>query len=691
MNAVHEPVNLANADRGKAAMSPRMVSGFGQHHSNEATAKQRKPYASIDWHGVVALVDNPQQVHKDDAQWLIPSTLASRKFLRQEAEGEYWLLWSDLDKAPPPLQQVIDDLQNEIVGGADFEVFSSRSATVAVPKARILIPLGKPLRGADWVLCQEVLNDQLEAQGIQPDRVSERTGQLCFLPNRGEHYEAASQRSGTRFDPLKSWAGEIAAKRQALADAAAALDAARKAAKARREARAAQPGGTGGGELIGAFNAAYHVADILVKAGYAQRGDTYCHPASESGSYSASVKDGRVHSLSSSDPLYTGGAGGGAHDAFSAFEVLMHGGNRDAALKDAGDNMLMIGGESWNTVRQREWIEQKQRQREQDHEAAKALAQGLLNGKATGQPLPGAGDDADGPVHRYKLLDGAAVLAQPPLKWRVRGVLPAQGLASIYGPSGSGKSFLALDLAAAVADSPTWFGYRVKPAPVVYVCLEGAAGFRLRVAAWEKFHGRALPAGVRLVLQPFKLTERQDVHDLAAAVLTVGDGAVTFLDTLNAAAPGIDENASRDMGIVLEASRELQAMTGGLVTSVHHAGKDATKGLRGHSSLNAALDAVIEVTRDGDRREWKASKVKDGADGEAHPFRLEVVQLAPDEDGEPVSSCVVRRDESAAEIQRAKVPQGGNQRLVLRRHPDTVQGWPHRQSRGATAAPVHRT
>ena len=166
------------------------------------------------------------------------------------------------------------------------------------------------------------------------------------------------------------------------------------------------------------------------------------------------------------------------------------------------------------------------------------------------------------------------------------------------------------------------------------------------------------------MLQPFKLTERQDVHDLAAAVLTVGDGAVTFLDTLNAAAPGIDENASRDMGIVLEASRELQAMTGGLVTSVHHAGKDATKGLRGHSSLNAALDAVIEVTRDGDRREWKASKVKDGADGEAHPFRLEVVHLAPDEDGEPVSSCVVRRDESAAEIQRAKVPQGGNQRLV---------------------------
>jgi putative DNA primase/helicase len=49
----------------------------------------------------------------------------------------------------------------------------------------------------------------------------------------------------------------------------------------------------------------------------------------------------------------------------------------------------------------------------------------------------------------------------------------------------------------------------------------------------------------------------------------------------------------------------------------------------------------------------------------AHPFRLELVHLAPDSDGEPVSSCVVRRDLSAADVARVKLPQGGNQRLVL--------------------------
>lgn len=272
-----------------------------------------------------------------------------------------------------------------------------------------------------------------------------------------------------------------------------------------------------------------------------------------------------------------------------------------------------------------------------------------------------------GPAQRFRLLGSADLRALPPLAWRVRGVLPAQGLASVYGPSGSGKSFLVLDMAAAIADGAQWFGYRVKAAPVVYVPLEGQAGFRLRAAAWEARNGRPLPVGLRLVLQPFKLTEPQDVPDLAAAVLAAGAGAVTIIDTLNAAAPEADENASGDMGRILEAAKELQRLTGGLVLVVHHTGKDASKGLRGHSSLFAALDAAIEVVRDGDRKEWRVAKAKDGKDGDAHAFRLDVVELGDDADGEPVTSCVVTPTESAEDgAKRAKLPSGGtNQRAIL--------------------------
>jgi len=70
------------------------------------------------------------------------------------------------------------------------------------------------------------------------------------------------------------------------------------------------------------------------------------------------------------------------------------------------------------------------------------------------------------------------------------------------------------------------------------------------------------------------------------------------------------------------------------------------------------------VTRDGDRREWKCAKSKDGADGEAHPFKLEVKTLGLDAYGEPITSCVVVADTATDDIKRVKLPQGGNQRLV---------------------------
>ena len=265
------------------------------------------------------------------------------------------------------------------------------------------------------------------------------------------------------------------------------------------------------------------------------------------------------------------------------------------------------------------------------------------------------------PEPRYKLLSAADLRDLPPLAWRVRGVLPAVGLGALYGPSASGKSFLGFDMAAAIAEGQRWFDCRVEAAPVVYAALEGEAGFKLRAQAWEAHRGRILPAGLSMMLQPFKLTEPQDVRDLAAVVPA---GGVVFIDTLNRAAPTADENSSRDMGEILEATKVLQAATGGLVVLIHHTGKDSTKGLRGHSSLFAAIDAAVEVSRDGDRREWRVAKSKDGADGDAHPFKLHIETLGLDDYGDAVTSCTVMRDTAAHEV-RVKLAGGSNQRLIL--------------------------
>jgi len=265
------------------------------------------------------------------------------------------------------------------------------------------------------------------------------------------------------------------------------------------------------------------------------------------------------------------------------------------------------------------------------------------------------------PEPHYKLLSGADLAALPPIQWRVRGVLPAVGLAALYGPSGSGKSFLAWDLAAAIAEGAAWFGKRVKAAPVVYAALEGEAGFKLRAQAWEVNQGRTLPEALKLVIQPFILTEPQNVLDLAAVVPA---GAVVFIDTLNRAAPTADENSSKDMGEILSAAKELQSRINGLVVLVHHTGMDETRGPRGHSSFVPALDGSVEVSRKGDRRDFTLRKVKDGQDGEILPFSLKIEMLGIDEYGEPITSCVVMPDTAPREV-RAKLAGGTNQRLVL--------------------------
>ena len=269
------------------------------------------------------------------------------------------------------------------------------------------------------------------------------------------------------------------------------------------------------------------------------------------------------------------------------------------------------------------------------------------------------------PSMRYRLLSGADLYNAKPLRWMVRGVLPSDGLAALYGASGSGKSFLILDMAAAVAGGDyDWFGRRVTQAPVTYVCLEGEAGTGKRVKAWSLHHNKAVPDALRFITQPFDLLSN-DVPELGKAIIAGGGASgLVILDTLNRAAPGADENSSVDMGNLIAAAKKLQTLTGGLVLLVHHTGKDATKGLRGHSSLYAALDGAVEVLATDNRRAWSVAKSKDDVTGDAYPFKLEIVPVGIDEEGDDITSCVIVPDDSGEAIQAKRNTLGANQKIA---------------------------
>ena len=257
------------------------------------------------------------------------------------------------------------------------------------------------------------------------------------------------------------------------------------------------------------------------------------------------------------------------------------------------------------------------------------------------------------PAMRYKILSGNDLLNAPPMRWMIYSVLPAEGLGALYGASGSGKSFLTLSMGCAIAAGDnSWFGHRIIQAPVTYLCLEGDAGIGKRLKAWSLYFKRSLPDPLRFITQPFDFLNN-DVPELAKAIISAGGtNGLVIIDTLNRAAPGADENSSVDMGRIIAAAKELQTLVGGLVLLVHHTGKTESKGLRGHSSLLAALDVAIEVSKTDTRSQWNIAKSKDDATGDSYSFKLEIVKIGHDIESEEITSCVAEFDSSKIPLQR---------------------------------------
>ncbi|HGK5869923.1 AAA family ATPase [Pseudomonas aeruginosa] len=230
----------------------------------------------------------------------------------------------------------------------------------------------------------------------------------------------------------------------------------------------------------------------------------------------------------------------------------------------------------------------------------------------------------------------------------VRGILGEGGLSVLYGAPGAGKSFLALDLGYAVATGQPWMGRDTRQGPVIYAAGEGVSGLRMRGKAIAKVKHCDAP---NIFFLPHSLSTPDEGEKMAMVLdqVTARCGvppALLIIDTLSRFfGEGDDENSAKDMKRFVGAISALMAKCPTLhVMIVHHSGKDADKGMRGSSALQGAADTVIQCRKDGDAHRAVVEKQKDGQDNIPLPFALDQVELGEDEDGEPITSCVVVHD-----------------------------------------------
>lgn len=211
---------------------------------------------------------------------------------------------------------------------------------------------------------------------------------------------------------------------------------------------------------------------------------------------------------------------------------------------------------------------------------------------------------AEPPSQTYKILDLDQLDTLPPPQWLLRGFVPKNSVACIYGPPGTLKTFVALAWGLSIAYGTPWFDHAVEQGGVLYVAGEGFHGMRNRVAAWRRHQGLDdTIAPIRFLGEAVPLLNPTAVNKL---ILTLDDMhrqiespiRLVVIDTVARSMVGGDENSAQDMGLVIAAADAIRLRFNCAVLLIHHAGKDENRGPRGSSALRGAVDALMVTERD---------------------------------------------------------------------------------------------
>ncbi len=244
----------------------------------------------------------------------------------------------------------------------------------------------------------------------------------------------------------------------------------------------------------------------------------------------------------------------------------------------------------------------------------------------------------------------------------VEGLLSENQFSVIYGASNCGKTFFMLDLAMHIALGRRWRDREVQGGGVLYAALEGGNGTNNRISAFmQHFNIEQAP---NLVVVPNNLNFMDAQGDIMSLIYAIkeaqqriGNIKLIVIDTLARAISGGDENSSQDMGTMIINADMIRAVTGAHISFIHHSGKDDLKGARGHSSLRAAVDTEIEISRVDEHSPSRVRVVKQREMEmmEESYFKLERVVLGENNRGKEVSSCVAISVAEAPIAKKAKL------------------------------------
>lgn len=633
-------------------------------------------------------------VPKDQARWVLCSTYNEpdgRSHKAQEERGRFVMVAIDLDTGNVQGKSLVAAVQ-KFTGQVQMRVYSSSSATKAARKWRVLIPLADAMRYDEWLALTVAINQHIERElGVRPDRALERAGQPIYLPNtapRTDGVEPLVADTLVEGAPL-AWRespGNESVLQVMAEEESRQREHDQRAAEARRRMAQMRARPDTDKSVIQEFNAANDLEQVLAACGYkpGPRGG-WRSPRQQSGSYATKVFDEPSGQYWVSLSLSDLEAGIGSQtsdgrscfgDAFDVWAFTFHANDRTAAIKAAASE-LGIKPQQTEIDRLAERIRANQLAKMQANAvvaAAEVAAEALADVEfpdEPSQPAPAAKSaapaatqpaqaapaaeaaDDDSLARTLPYVQASNLPGWEPPRELIEGMLIEGGMTVIYGDSNTGKSFLTLDMAAHLTLGRDWFGRRVKQGAVVYLAAESPRSIIDRSRALADKLGTSLD---QLFITSCPIDLYDPNGDGLAVVNTITaieqqhgvKVCMVVADTLARIMGAGDENATKDMGVVVKNVDVIRAATGVQFVLIHHTGKDASKGARGSSALRAATDTEIEVSDPGNQapKQFKVTKQRDlEGKGEVYGFILQSVKLGMGVFDNVVTTCYVQQAE----------------------------------------------
>jgi len=168
----------------------------------------------------------------------------------------------------------------------------------------------------------------------------------------------------------------------------------------------------------------------------------------------------------------------------------------------------------------------------------------------------------------------------------------------LYARWGCYKSFMALDWGLHVAAGIDWYGHTVDQRPVLVLGYEAPYSLVRRAQAWGKHHERVALDNYWTHPKPPRLTDPAQMA-IIGQVLDRLDIGLVIIDTIARGGPGSDMN-NHEADLVYAGLHALSAPSR-VVLGVTHAGKDASRGVRGYSAQEDQVDYIYRLDRERDQ------------------------------------------------------------------------------------------